>query len=227
MESKPDATIVSIKIGADPELRLVELSDGAFFRFRVCYLPPPFDDESFYVPERVASCGGLRPGEAEALKTASAGFAAESSALRLIARAEQTVFGMGRKLEKRGHDSAGANAAVSRLCEIGLLDDRRYARLWLESKIAGRGSSPLRLLAGLRARGIDREDADGAMREALDDDSELRLLKSFARRRQRALKTNHEGSPPPADDEDARRALKYRLKGEGFSSRAIGLFLDE
>jgi len=221
-------TIVSIKIEADGELRRVELSDGSFFSFRICYLPQSFVDESLYDPDRVAVAEKgleLSPDDEEALRFASACLGAETIALRLIARAEQTAFGLSRKLGKRGYDSTCTNTVISRLCDMGLLDDRRYARLWLESKVGRQASSPLRLLAALRTKGIDRDDAESALREVLDDDAELRLLDRFLRKK--SLGFQGLDSQPLEDSHSTHRSLRYMLKSEGFSSLAIERLFDD
>jgi len=139
--------------------------------------------------------------------------------LRLIARAEQSILGLTRKLEKRGHDSACVRGVISQLCESALLDDRRYARLWLDARISRQSTSPRRLLIALNARGIDRDDTAFALKEALDDDAELLLLQRYAEKLRRKRKINSE-------DGDDGRTLKYLLKSEGFSSFAIQRFLD-
>jgi regulatory protein len=146
---------------------------------------------------------------------------AEKTALHLIARAEQNVSGLSRKLEKRGHDSACIQTVIARLCEAGLLDDRRYARLWLGTRINQRAASPRRLFAALCSRGIDHDDAEAAIKETLDDETELRLLERYAHKLQFRRKGGEDDSPAAA-----RRALRYTLKGEGFSSSAIQCFFD-
>ena len=138
---------------------------------------------------------------------------AEKAALQLIARAEQHVYGLRRKLEKRGFEKADIEAVIEQLCETGLLDDRRYARFWLESRISSRRTSPWRLLVGLCNRGIDRDDADAALREVLDEEAEFRLLQRFAE------KLTSQNKP--------HETLRYKLKNEGFSSHAIRQFLED
>jgi regulatory protein len=140
--------------------------------------------------------------------------------LRLIARAEQTTLGLTRKLERRGHDPACIRDVISRLCELGLLDDRRYARLWLDSRISRKSTSPRRLLIALRTRGIDNDDADSALKETLDDETEFLLLKRYVEKLRRRRKNNN-------DDDDEGRSLKYLLKNEGFSSSAVRRFFSE
>ena len=196
-----------------------ELADGSSFLFRTCYLPQVLAGVG-----AIDGIGDFELGhiEEEDFRFAAACFGAEQIALRLIARAEQTVFGLGRKLEKRGFDSGCVRAVISRLCEMDLLDDRRYARFWLESRIERQSTSPLRLLAGLRSKGIDREDAGSALRETLDDEAERRLLERFLRKRQGKRK-----GKGGTDADAARRTLKYTLRSEGFSSLAIETVLDE
>jgi regulatory protein len=209
--------ILSIKTGADADLRRMELSDGSLFSFKINYLPPLYADESLYTPGS-AEGRAISPDEEEGFRFASACLRAEKAALQLIARAEQTVFNLSLKLEKRGHDSLCVRAVIGRLCELGLLDDNRYARLWLESRLA-RVTSPRRLLAALRARGIDRHDAEDALQHTLDAETEQRLLERYAQKIRRKLGDD--------DSAAARRDLRRTLKGEGFSLAAIQIFFEE
>jgi regulatory protein len=137
----------------------------------------------------------------------------EKTALRLIARAEQCTGGLIRKLERRGFDSACISEVISKLTELKLLDDNRFARLWLESRLR-LPRSPRRLLSTLCARGIGHDDAQTALKNVLDEDTELALLARFAKKYSRKK------------DSDP-RSLKYLLKNEGFSMAAINQFLGE
>jgi regulatory protein len=207
-------TIVSIKTGTGAEVLKIELSDGSFFSFKTGYLPPVFVDETLYTPGLAEGREISRP-EEDGFRFASACLRAEKAALQLIARAEQTMFGLSRKLEKRGHEPACARAVIASLAEMGLVDDHRYAQLWLESRCGLRSTSPRRLFAGLCAKGIDRDDAESALKTVLDAETEPALLSRYAKKLRRSRR-------PP---EDA-RALKYALRAEGFSSAAIQGYLD-
>ena len=208
--------IVSVKSGDSEETRKIELSDGSFFSFKTCYLPPVFIDENLFMPG-IAGGREISAAEEEGFRFASACMRAEKAALQLIARAEQSTYALSRKLEKRGHDPACARAVVMRLCETGLINDRRYAGLWLESRISRQASSPRRLLAGLCARGIDRDDAESVLKQTLDDETELRLLERFVIKQCRLKKINNINN----EDLAFLRSFKYLLKSEGFSSLAI------
>ena len=228
-------TIISIKSGTDEELRKIELSDGSSYTFKTCYLPPVFADEDFFAPGS-AEGRPLSGAEEDGFRSASACLRAEKAALQLIARAEQSVFGLTRKLKKRRHDPACIQAVIARLCELELLDDRRYARLWLESRINRQASSPWRLLTALRSRGIDRNDADSALKEVLGDEAEFQLLLRYAeklnRKHERIRTRDHTAKTGEQESAAAGRrcdtqALKYQLKSEGFSTSAIQRFFEE
>ena len=216
-------TIISIKTGTGAEFRRIELSDGSFFSFKTCYLPPIFIDDALYTPG-TAEGREIGAGEEAGFRFASACLRAEQAALRLIARAEQNLAGLSRKLERRGHGQDCVRTVVSRLAELELLDDRRFARLWTESRL-GRAKSPRRLLSGLCVRGIDRDDAEAALNAVLDAETETALLGRFAAkqgRRGAALRFRFSGS----EAENARRFLKFTLKSEGFSAAAIERFFE-
>ena len=203
--------IVSLKSEAAGELNRIELSDGSLFSFRICYLPP----ELLANPD-IGEGKEINSAEEEAFRFAAECLRAEKSALRLIAMAEQCSFGLTRKLERRKFSPACISAVVSRLCELKLIDDRRFALLWIESRLR-LVRSPRRLLSSLCGRGIDRDDAEAALKAVLDEETELALLTRFAKKRLR--KAGRKG-------EEGERPLKYLLRSEGFSPQAIKQFLD-
>jgi regulatory protein len=203
--------IISIKSGSEADVQRIELSDGSLFSYKICYLPA----DSPGVAEGLE----LNATEEEGFRFASSCLRAEKAALQLIARAEQNTFGLSRKLKKRGHDSACIRAVIGQLCETGLLDDRRYARFWLESRIRCHASSPRLLLAALCAR-IDRDDAEAVLKETLNDETERDLLERYAQKLKRKLKNAD-------DDTDSARSLRYTLNSEGFSSSVIQAFFED
>jgi len=206
--------IVSLKSKSSEER--IELSDGSLFSFKICYLPPELQITRFY-DSGTAEGREISAFEEAAFRHASACLRTERAALRLIARAEQCEQGLARKLQRRGHDGPCVNAVISRLAELNLLDDCRYAQLWLESRLR-LVRSPRRLLVSLCARGIAREDAEAALKTALDEDAEFAILSRFAKKH--AQKATRRG-------EDVTRSLRHLLKSEGFSQTAIRRFLEE
>jgi len=151
--------------------------------------------------------------DASSSPNVSSSIRAEKTALRLIARAEQCTNGLTRKLEKRGFDSIVVNEVILKLTDLNLLDDSRFARLWLESRMR-LPRSPRRLLAALCARGIDRDNAQTALDTLLDDEKEFALLTRFAKKYSRKIKSAQKTN-------NQTHQLKFFLKSEGFSTAAI------
>jgi regulatory protein len=222
-------TIVSLKSGTD--VSRIELSDGSLFSFKDCYL------SGAYIADNYVIGGEINADEEQDFRFASACLRAEKRALQLIARAEQTAFGLSRKLQKRGHDPDCIHAVIAQLCALNLLDDRRYARLWLESRISRQATSPRRLLAALRSRGIDRRDAEAALKETLDDEAERQLLERYVQKLRRkgifsageVADSNGADSVPNPEGANSTilRSVRYTLRNEGFSSLAIEIVLDQ
>ncbi|MDR2072997.1 MAG: recombination regulator RecX [Spirochaetaceae bacterium] len=178
------------------------LDSGSVIRLSLAYLPPEYANFLLYP-------GAVLNEEAGAiLYQGAACLAAEKAALRLIARAEQCAAGLERKLERRGHDPAAVRRVLGRLLELNLVNDGRYAALWLKSRISRDFRGPRNLEAALRARGINRETAKAALESALTEDAELKLL-------ERCLKKARGKKNPGAGD------IRFFLKTEGFSHDAI------
>jgi regulatory protein len=194
-------TIVGLKPGTGADVRRIELSDGSLFSFKTCYLPPVFFEDDHYT-----AGVELSPGEEEGFRFASSCLRGEKTALRLVSRAEQTSLGLRRKLEKSGHSPSCARAVLARLEELGIVDDSRYARLWLQSRLACKAEGPRRLLAALRNKGISRQDAEKALRKLLNPSGEMALLEKFLKKKRLS------GQEPN---------IGGLLRGEGFSPSLI------
>jgi regulatory protein len=208
-------TIVSITPGTGAELERIELSDGSLFSFKVCYLPPVFPEGSLFAGFADFSDFAGREisgDEEEGFRFAARCLRAEKKALRLTARAEQSVFGLSRKLERAGFDGPCVRAVLARLCELDIVNDGRFAELWLSSRIAMKADGPRHLLAGLRGRGIDRDDAESALKKLLlDTETEAALLERFITKRKLS------GTP----------GLSGLLRAEGFSGTAVRRYVEE
>jgi regulatory protein len=211
----PPLLAVSVKTSitrAGPTLIRIGLSDGALFSFNIFYLPVLFQGEDYFFPGKEISAE-----EKAALDFAAGSYRAERAALRLVARAEQTRAGLSVKLEKRGHATVHARAAVSYLVELNIVDDLRFAGGWIRSRLRRGTDSPLGLVSGLCRRGIDPRVAREACKRALDLETEMDLLGKFIAKKRPGL--DGEGS-----DASFFRAL---LKREGFSPAALERRRDE
>ena len=135
---------------------------------------------------------------------------AEKIAEKLIARAEQNSFGLTVKLEKKGFEAAVVKEVISGLLNRGLLDDERYAALWLRSRLGKRVQTPKTLLFSLRKRGIDRHSSQKALDLVLDPDTEYALLLNY-------IETLEESKIS---------SLRTQLKHEGFSVDSLTRYFD-
>ena len=139
---------------------------------------------------------------------------AEEVALRLIARAEQNTIGLTAKLERKGFDTSVIKEVIFGLVERGLLDDERYAALWLRSRLAKQTKTPKWLLFSLRKRGIDRISSQKAIEKVLDPDTEYALLLEYIENTEPSKSKN-------------KLPLRTQLKHEGFSLETLDRYFSD
>jgi len=204
-------TIISLK----PEnssargIITVEFSDGSSVKVTADYLPEGYTD-----PDSWQTGRELNPADEEIFRFAASCYRAEKIALRLIARAEQCSLGLTAKLEYRGYDRSVVDAVVSALLNKNLLNDRRFAELWIRSRLAlGNSKSPRWFCASLGKRGIDRNSSMKALNEVLDPETEYTLLLKFIEKCR------------PREREKICRS-RANLKYEGFSSVVLDRFFE-
>jgi SOS response regulatory protein OraA/RecX len=137
----------------------------------------------------------------------------------LIARAEQYAAGLSLKLRKKGYGKAEISATIDALSETGMLDDMRYARLWIELRIKRKSPSPRELISALCGKGIKRNTALAALKDVcgggeVSYDAELSLLKRFSEKCEYAAEP-YGGS------------LRQKFRNEGFSAEVLERYFDE
>ncbi len=202
-------TVQSVKTGADPEVLKVGLSDGSLFYIRTVYMDPPIPlDRPTVLPRE------LTEGEGQDILFAAECFRAERAALRLIARSEQSSFALARKLEQKGFPEAAVRRVLERLETLRLVDDQRFAELWIEDRLLRRVEGPGKLIALLQARGIDRRIAEAAVRKAVSETVEMDLIRRFIHQKR-------------LDSQNGDFAFRQTLRKSGFSPSAIRRSLEE
>jgi len=106
----------------------------------------------------------------------------ELKALDYIARAEQSRFGLNRKLTEKGFDKKYIQMALDYLETTEYLSDERYARAWLHGRQLNHLEGRTKLLAEIQGRGIAKETAILVVNEFFEENDELEICKKAYRR---------------------------------------------
>ncbi|HEY3247654.1 MAG TPA: regulatory protein RecX [bacterium] len=117
------------------------------------------------------------------------------------------------RLQLRRVPSPAIAEILAELERDGLLDDARFARMWVDSRTAHRPSGAVRLRAELRRKGVDRRTIDEALSARLAPADESALALSVARAIARRYRT--------LDRQTATRRLAGALERRGFSTHVI------
>ncbi|HEY4851980.1 MAG TPA: regulatory protein RecX [Streptosporangiaceae bacterium] len=133
--------------------------------------------------EGVAGAGGVNDDPQER---------ARQVCLRMLTAAPRTSAQLADAMRRKGVPDEAAQAVLSRLAEVGLIDDAAFARAWVESRHHARGLARRALAAELEKRGVRGEDVRTAV-GALGPDEEI----ATARRLVARAMTGTRGRPLP------------------------------
>ena len=125
---------------------------------------------------------------------------------------ERCGSGVRQKLAAWGADGDAADEIVASLSEDGYLDEGRYARAYCESKMLRQHWGRMKVVYGLRQKGVPREAIEAGM-AAVDDGEYMAMLEEVAVRKLREL--GGEATP------DVRRRLTAFLASRGFTMSEI------
>ena len=147
--------------------------EGSAFYIRKEYLP-----EGLF--ERLDIGAEFNDDETDSLLDAGLTCAVELKAVGYLARAEQSRFGLTRKLIEKKYDKKYVEAALSYLEGRGYLSDLRFATAWLNTRKINHYEGRSLLSAELAARGIARDVANKALEEFfLENDEEEICRKAY------------------------------------------------
>ncbi len=195
--------------GRGGHLRAVTLGDGR--RFLV--------DAERAIPFALAEGLDIDAALEERLATLAEETRAHEAALALLRYRPRSRVELRNRLRRRGCAPAVIETVFADLVTSGAVDDRRFARFWIESRLGGGRNGPHRLRAELRLKGVDPAIIEETLHASLPTEQEAELAAIAADRylaRRQAL---------PA--EVVLRRLVGLLRRRGFSSSVIAPILRE
>lgn len=156
------------------------------------------------------------------------------AAARFLEPRSRSVHEVRRRLTGAGYRTDLVDGAITRMLELGVLDDDAFARAWVESRDRARPRGERAIRAELALKGVDRPTVDlvlGERREALSavgsDDGAPVLADLVAAER---LLEHHRRSLERVADPRQRRQRAYQLLARnGFdpeTCRAVSAFVD-
>ncbi len=143
---------------------------------------------------------------------------ARTICLQLLDRAPRTRGQLAETLRRRGVPEDAAAAALDRLAQVGLVDDRAFAAAWVSSRQAGRGLAGRALAGELRRRGVDAEVVAEAV-ATIEPEAEELAARTLVARRLPALR----GVP----EEARRRRLVALLLRRGYPTGLAARVVDD
>ncbi|HET6628015.1 MAG TPA: regulatory protein RecX [Nocardioidaceae bacterium] len=90
------------------------------------------------------------------------------------------------KLAKKNVPAEVAERLLTRFEEVGLIDDAAFARMWVQSRQAGKGLARRALAQELRRKGIDDQVAKDAL-DDVDPDDEVESARVLVQRKMRSV----------------------------------------
>ena len=141
----------------------VSISTGASF----------FISDSDYLAFPFGKGDEIGPDVVEQLERGHKLILCRSKALSLLDLAEHSAFMLRAKLRQRGFEASVVEAVIAQLKEKNYLDDGRFARLWVSSRLRRNPAGKSVLVSGLREKGVSAQDAEDAVSEILDEEALL------------------------------------------------------
>lgn len=154
------------------------------------------------------------------------------AALRFLEARQRSAEEVRRRLLLQGYRLTMVDGAITRLTELGMLDDASFAKAWVESRDRARPRGERALRQELRAKGVDREVIDKVISEredgsggdtaagALPGDPDAAAARRLLERHRRALER-------VAEPRQRRQRAYALLARNGFDSETASAAITE
>jgi regulatory protein len=146
---------------------------------------------------------------------------ARNLCLRLLTARARTRAELEGHLTKRGYPADLSDRVLSRLAQVGLIDDVDFAEQWVQSRRVNAGKGKRALAAELRTKGVDNDVITAAL-AGIDADAERQRAEQLVRDKLRREKL--------VDDDNAKitRRLVGMLARRGYNqTMAFDVVKDE
>ncbi|WP_234434903.1 MULTISPECIES: recombination regulator RecX [Streptomyces] len=165
---------------------------------------------------------GARGARKQAEESADPETSARDVCLRLLTGAAKTRKQLADALRKREIPDEVADEVLTRLEEVGLIDDAAFAEAWVESRHAVRGLSRRALAQELRTKGVAADLVEQAVSQ-LDHDDEADAARALVERKLRSTR----GLDPQVRTRRLVGMLARRGYSEGLAFRVVRAALEE
>ena len=133
------------------------------------------------------------------------------AAARFLEARSRSVAEVRRRLGRAGYRAELIEGAVTRLTELGILDDEAFGRAWVESRDRARPRGEIALRRELALKGVDRGIVDVLLEERRTPGEVASEGSGVDREGARRLLARHERSLARVADPRQRRQRAYAL----------------
>lgn len=133
-------------------------------------------------------------------------------ALRYLGIRPRTSSQLQSYLLEKGFEPKVAEEVCQRCVELGYIDDKVFAKQWVDERLRLKQRSPYMLRMELQQRGVDRSIVEDAV-SGVSKEAELEAARSLIEKKARRLQ-----GPPNPDEE---RKLLSMLMRKGFSHSIV------
>ena len=140
-------------------------------------------------------------------------FKAKEFALKLLSFRPRSRKELKDRLKKKGFEQEAIEQTLNRLEELNLIDDHKFASMWVEEKLRYRPTGRRVLEQELYLKGIDKDIISEVLDKVYSDIDEKDLaLKLFEKRKKQYAKL---------DEDVAKRRINNLLLRRGFSYQTV------
>ena len=110
------------------------------------------------------------------------------AAIKILVRRAHSCHEMKQALERRCEDQSLVKKVMTRLQSAGLIDDARYASLFVRHRTDSRKQGKFRIARDLRARGVPDRHIEAALAETARQSDEAELVRQRIERKLRTFR---------------------------------------